>query len=155
MLKQPWLNVALYEPEIPQNTGNIGRTCVALQARLWLIQPIGFRLDEKRLRRAGLDYWDRLDYQVAADWASLLEQLDPNAQVWLFTKHASRSYLQADFSPGDLLVFGSEARGLPQSLRTQYAEHNLAIPTPGPVRSLNLASAAAVAMYEAHRQIQP
>ena len=146
------LHVVLYQPEIPQNTGNIGRTCVALGARLWLVEPLGFRLDEPRIRRAGLDYWQHLDWRQVADWATLRREL-PSPRLWMFTKHAERDYTEADFADGDALVFGSESRGLPPSLHQSHRGERLRIPMDGPVRSLNLATAVGIVAYEAHRQI--
>ena len=146
------LHVVLYQPEIPQNTGNIGRTCVALGARLWLVEPLGFRLDEPRIRRAGLDYWQHLDCRQVADWATLRREL-PSPRLWLFTTHADREYTEASFADGDALVFGSESRGLPPSLHQSHPGERLRIPIDGPVRSLNLAPAGGIVAYEARRQI--
>lgn len=151
-LREPLLNVVLYEPEIPQNTGNIGRTCVALQAKLWLVRPLGFRMDAARLRRAGLDYWEHLDWEAVNDWQALCERL-PDSAFWFFTKKAEAPLFQQKFTAGDALVFGSETQGLPDKLLQQFPDRCLAIPMPGAVRSLNLACAAGIAMYEAYRQI--
>jgi tRNA (cytidine/uridine-2'-O-)-methyltransferase len=142
------LNVVLYQPEIPQNTGNIGRTCVALGAKLWIVRPTGFRLDATQLKRAGLDYWQYLEWTVVDSWQDLLVQL-PETRLWLLTKFGTRSYFSIDFEPGDTLVFGCETNGLPEKLRNEYAERQLCIPMPGPVRSLNLATAAGIVMYDA------
>lgn len=148
-----WLHVVLFQPEIPQNTGNIGRTCVALRAKLWIVRPTGFRLDASRLRRAGLDYWEHLEWEVVDGWLDLCTKL-PSARMWLVTKFGSVQYSQARFDPGDVLVLGSETNGLPESLRAQHpANRQISLPMPGPVRSLNLATAAGIVMYEAHRQI--
>jgi tRNA (cytidine/uridine-2'-O-)-methyltransferase len=149
---QPLLHVVLHQPEIPQNTGNIGRTCVAVGAKLWLVQPFGFRLDESRLRRAGLDYWEHLQWESIDEWATLRERLK-NHRFWYFSKSARREYCDAALERGDVLVFGSETQGLPPSLLADAGEQALRIPMRPPVRSLNLASAVAVAIYEAHRQI--
>ncbi len=146
------LNVVLYQPEIPQNTGNIGRTCVALGAKLWIVRPTAFRLDATQLKRAGLDYWQHLDWATVDNWEQLLEQL-PLHRFWLFTKFATRSYHTAAFAQGDVLVFGCETNGLPEKLRQAYADRQLCLPMPGPVRSLNLATAAGIAMYTAAAQI--
>jgi tRNA (cytidine/uridine-2'-O-)-methyltransferase len=153
----PLLHVVLYEPEIPDNTGNIGRTCVALGAKLWLVRPLGFRVEDRRLRRSGLDYWPYLLWEAVDNWAALCEQLD-RQRMWFFTKHAQRCYSQAPFQTGDVLVFGCEARGLPAALlpdsadRT-HADRCLRIPLRSEARSLNLSVAVAVAAYEAGRQI--
>ena len=148
----PPLHVVLYQPEIPQNTGNIGRTCVALGAKLWIVRPAGFRLDASQLKRAGLDYWQHLEWEAVDNWESLREAI-PGARMWLMTKFAERSYHTAKFNYGDALVFGRETSGLPVKLRTEYVDQQLSIPMPGPVRSLNLATAAGIVMYTAAEQI--
>lgn len=146
------MHVVLIHPEIPQNTGNIGRTCVAVHAKLWLVGPLGFRLDDHHLRRAGLDYWQHLQWEVVPNWSALLAQL-PDARMWYFSRHAERLYTTVVFQPQDVLVFGSETRGLPASIWDQApAEHRLRIPTTQDVRSLNLACSVAVACYELVRQ---
>ncbi len=149
---QPKFNIVLHQPEIPGNTGAIGRTCVALEAKLWLIRPLGFRLDEKTLRRAGLDYWQYLNWEVVENWEALCERLA--GQIWTFSKSAQTAFSEADFSVGDWLVFGSETGGLPSSLLTNAGYKSLRIPTSPYVRSLNLSCAVAVAGYEAARKIQ-
>lgn len=148
----PPLHVVLFQPEIPQNTGNIGRTCVALGAKLWIVRPAGFRLDASQLKRAGLDYWQHLDWEAVDNWDCLREAI-PTARIWLLTKFAQRSYHTAQFARGDALVFGRETSGLPDTLRSEYAGQQLSIPMPGPVRSLNLATAAGIVMYSAAQQI--
>jgi tRNA (cytidine/uridine-2'-O-)-methyltransferase len=150
---EPVLHVVLHEPAIPPNTGNIGRTCVAVGAKLWLVRPLGFELSERQLRRAGLDYWPHLNWQVVDDWEELLAHLGTHRR-WLFTKHATRSYVQPRYSPGDVLVFGSETNGLPPALLRADPQQTLRIPMRSQVRSLNLAASAAVALYEAMRQIE-
>ncbi|MCE5267160.1 MAG: tRNA (cytidine(34)-2'-O)-methyltransferase [Planctomycetaceae bacterium] len=147
----PPLNVILHQPEIAENTGNVGRTCVALGAKLWLVRPLGFRMDERRLRRAGLDYWQHLDWEAVDDWAALLARL-PEERLWFFTKRAERPYTEAAFAPGDGLVFGSESQGLPPSFLEAHPDRCLRIPMRSEARSLNLAVSAAVAAYEAARQ---
>ena len=151
MKYEPRLHVVLVQPEIPYNTGSVGRTCVAVAAKLWLVRPLGFRVDDYYLRRAGLDYWDHLEWEVVDDWAQLLEKL-PGRTFWLFSKTATRDYCEAAFSPGDVLVFGSESQGLPPSLMEQAGDRLLRIPVRPEVRSLNLSNAVAVAAYEAQRQ---
>ncbi len=146
------LHIVLHQPEIPDNTGNIGRTCVALGAKLWLVRPLGFRMDDHHLRRAGLDYWQHLDWEAVDDWSALLERL-PGCRPWLFTKRTATIYSQAAFSPGDVLVFGSESRGLPESLLESYRDRCLRIPMAAEARSLNLSVSVAIAAYEARRQI--
>ncbi len=151
MRDPPLLHIVLYQPEIPQNAGNIGRTCVAIGAKLWLVRPLGFRMDQRHLRRAGLDYWQHLDWEVVDDWAALRQRL-PEREPWLFTKTAGRLYTTAAFQVGDVLVFGSETQGLPPSLLQAAGDRALRIPTREEARSLNLACAVAIAAYEARRQ---
>ena len=148
---QPRLHVVLYQPEIPYNTGSIGRTCVAVGAKLWLVRPLGFRVDDYYLRRAGLDYWQHLEWEVAPDWPSLCEQL-PETRHWYFSKKAHSAYTSASFAEGDALVFGPESQGLPDELLERQRQRCLRIPTRRAVRSLNLSNATAVAAYEALRQ---
>ena len=148
----PRLHIVLHQPEIPYNTGSVGRTCVAVGAKLWLVRPLGFRVDDYYLRRAGLDYWEHLEWQVVDTWDDLISKL-PTRRQWLFTKKATRSYLDAQFQPADVLVFGSESSGLPDSLLDAHpTDSQLRIPTRPEVRSLNLSNAVAVAAYEALRQ---
>lgn len=147
----PRLHVVLHQPEIPYNTGSVGRTCVAVGAKLWLVRPLGFRVDDYYLRRAGLDYWEHLAWEVVDDWEALVKQL-PAERHWTFTKKASRLFTEAAFHPGDVLVFGSESRGLPDELLAANPDRNLRIPVRAQVRSLNLSNAVAVAVYEAQRR---
>lgn len=148
----PTLNVVLFQPEIPQNTGNIGRTCVALNAKLWIVKPTGFRMDEKQLLRAGLDYWQHLQWEAVDSWDHLLPVMD-QTRAWFFTKFATRSYSTIAYQEGDWLVFGSETSGLPESIRTKFESQCVSLPMIGPVRSLNLAVSVGVGVYEAYRQI--
>ena len=146
------LNIVLFEPEIPDNAGNVGRTCVALGAKLWLVRPLGFRLDDRHLQRAGLDYWEHLDWEVVDDWAALVQCL-PKTRPWLFTKTASKLYTEAQYGPDDVLVFGSESRGLPAALLADNPDRCLRIPMHQQARSLNLAVSVGIAAYEAMRQV--
>jgi len=148
----PILHVVLYEPEIPLNTGNVGRTCVAVGAKLWLVRPLGFQIEDRRLKRAGLDYWEHLEWEIVDNYPMLLEHLGPRP-MWFFSKRAIRIYTEASFQPGDALVFGSETRGLPPSLVEGQPDRALRIPVSPAVRSLNLAVSVGVAVYEALRQI--
>lgn len=152
MKYDPTLHVVLHHPEIPQNTGAVGRTCVALQAKLWLVRPLGFRVDDRTLRRAGLDYWEHLEWEVADHWDALQLRLSP-ARFWLFSRFATTDFRSVSYCRGDALVFGSETVGLPASLMQQQPGQSLRIPTSAAVRSLNLASAVAVAGYECQRQL--
>jgi len=152
-MDEPLLHIVLFQPEIPQNTGNIGRTCVALGAKLWLVRPMAFRIDDARLRRAGLDYWQHLQWEAVDDWEALRERL-PAPGPCYFTKTATKLYTDAAYASGDILVFGSETQGIPRSLLDANSERTLRIPMQPQVRSLNLASSVAVAAYEALRQIE-
>ena len=146
----PRLHIVLYQPEIQQNTGNVGRTCLAVGAKLWMVRPLGFQLNDKKLRRAGLDYWVDLDWEVVDSWEILVKRLP--TRKWYFSKFAERVYTTAVFEPGDALVFGSETSGLPGSIRNARPDHALRIPMEPPARSLNLATSVAIAGYEAIRQ---
>lgn len=148
----PVLHIVLHEPEIPPNTGNVGRTCVALGAKLWLVRPLGFDVDEKTRRRAGLDYWQHLEWQVVDDWAELCRCLDPG-RMWLLSKRAQQMYTDVSFQRGDVLVFGKETAGLPDGLLQEYVNRSLKIPTRPQVRSLNLSCSVGVVAFEAMRQI--
>ena len=153
---EPILHVVLHQPEIPPNTGNVARSCVAIGAKLWLVKPLGFEITEKRLRRAGLDYWPHLEWAIVEDWRELTDQLAETfakGRAWFYTKTAERAYTDARFQRGDALIFGCETRGLPGEILAAHPEQLLRIPIRPQVRSLNLSSAAAVAMYEAVRQI--
>ena len=146
------LHVVLVEPEIPPNTGNIARLCLAAGARLHLVEPLGFSLDEKALRRAGMDYWHLCDVKR---WTSLaaLQASEPAARYFYFTTKASKIYWNESFDDGDFLVFGRESRGLPESLLRANPEACLTIPMQPDARSLNLATSVGIALYEAKRQI--
>lgn len=150
----PLAHLVLYQPEIPGNTGAVGRTCVALGAKLWLVRPLGFRIDEKTLRRAGLDYWQYLDWQVVDRWQELLETI-PATRFWYLTKRGTQSLYATRFERGDALVFGPETSGLPDSLLADHPRQLLRIPTTPRVRSLNLATSAAICVYEIFRQLHP
>ena len=147
------IHVVLVEPEIPHNTGAIGRLCVGLSARLHLIEPLGFRLSDAHLRRCGLDYWQHLDLAVHRSWQAFTESEHP-AQIHLFSTVGSRTLYDCRFEAGAALVFGGETRGLPGPLYDAHADRLVRIPMPGPhARSINLANAVAIAAYEAYRQI--
>lgn len=146
------LHIVLVEPEIPPNTGTIARLCLAAGARLHLVEPLGFSLDEKALHRAGMDYWHLCDVKR---WVSLaeLQASEPTARYFYFTTKASKVYWDEAFQDGDFLVFGRESRGLPESLLRENAEACLTIPMQPDARSLNLATSVGIALYEAKRQI--
>ena len=145
------IHVVLHQPEIAGNTGNVGRTCVALRAKLWLVRPLGFRIEERHLRRAGMDYWQYLDWEAVDQW-SVVEDRLADHRFWLFTKYAERPYTDADFRLGDVLVFGSESSGLPRGIVEKHQDACLRIPMASAARSLNLSVSVAVAAYEAARQ---
>lgn len=147
----PLLHVVLYRPDIPQNTGNIGRSCVAVGAKLWLVRPLGFRLDDRYLKRAGMDYWRHLDWEAVDDVADV-RQRHSEARAWCVEESGTRPVWKADFRPGDLLLFGSETRGLPGRLLEEDPSRNLYLPMRPAVRSLNLASTVNTVLYEAVRQ---
>lgn len=148
------LHVVLVEPEIHGNTGNVGRTCLAVHAQLHLVRPLGFSLDDAQVRRAGLDYWPRVQPEVWSAWSELEPRLEELGEPWLFTAEAERPYWEADLRGPTALVFGKESVGLDPGIRERYAERCLRFPIrPGSgVRSLNLANCAALACYEALRQ---
>ncbi|MFA4943106.1 MAG: tRNA (cytidine(34)-2'-O)-methyltransferase [Lentisphaeria bacterium] len=147
-------NIVLVAPEIPQNTGTIGRLCVCTAARLHLIRPLGFQLDAAHLRRAGLDYWQFLDLTVHEDWEAFLAHSQPATdRLFLLSSKAQRTFWNCAYRPGDWLVFGSETQGLPPALLDRYPDRLATIPMPGThARSHNLANAAAIVLYEALRQ---
>ncbi len=151
-MTDPLFHVVLHEPQIPSNTGNIGRTCVAVRAALHLIHPLGFDLSEKACRRAGLDYWPRLDVREHDSWVRYLEAETP-ARLWLFSTSGARSAFDADFRPGDHLVFGKESAGLPVEILADREEHTLAFPMVESERSLNVATVVCAAVYEGVRQL--
>lgn len=151
----PSLHVALVAPEIPWNTGNVGRTCLATGARLHLVRPLGFRLDEKSLRRAGLDYWPQVDPVVWPSWLAFDAALPSLGKPLFFTAEAERSLFDVPIETPTVLVFGSESTGLPADLREAYRNRLVRIPMiDGPVRSLNLSTAVAVAVYEVVRRLR-
>jgi tRNA (cytidine/uridine-2'-O-)-methyltransferase len=147
------LNVVLVSPEIPPNTGNIARLCAATGSRLHLVEPLGFRITDAQLRRAGLDYWDAIQVQVHPSWPVFLETVRP-ARLFLYSTGSPRRYDQATYQAGDTLVFGCETKGLPDALLADHRDSVCGIPIQtGHVRSLNLSSAVAIVVYEALRQI--
>ncbi len=149
---EPRLHVVLVEPEIAANTGAIGRTCVAAGAMLWLVRPLGFHLDDRHRRRAGLDYWEHLRWRVVDHLDEVAAALGPD-RLWSFSTKARTSYTQVLYRPGDALVFGPESRGLPAPWLDANAGRLVRIPIRPEARSLNLANAAAIALFEAIRQI--
>jgi len=150
----PALHVVLVTPEIPPNTGSIARLCAATYTRLHLIRPLGFSLDDRYLKRAGLDYWPHVDLHVYDRWEDLRRR-HRGARMHFFSARATRSYLDARYGHGDFLVFGSETKGLPKPLLAAHRDETYVIPIDSPhVRSLNLSNAASIVVYEARRQLQ-
>jgi tRNA (cytidine/uridine-2'-O-)-methyltransferase len=149
----PTAHVVLYQPEIPQNTGNIGRTCVAVGAKLWIVRPAAFRLDDARLRRAGLDYWEHLRWSDARNWPDLTRQLE-GRRFFYFSRFAKRSIWDTRFQRGDVFVFGRESSGLPESILDTDSPHAIRLPMSPHVRSLNLATTVGIVLYEQARQTE-
>lgn len=145
------MNVVLFEPEMPLNTGNIGRTCVATNTRLHLIEPLGFKLNEKAIRRAGLDYWDKLDVTVYCDFQDFLNR-NPGAKIYMATTKAHQVYTEVSYETDCYLMFGKESAGIPEEILVEHEETCVRIPMWGDIRSLNLANSVAVVLYEALRQ---
>ncbi len=148
----PCLHIALVTPEIPGNTGNIGRLCAGTSIWLHLIEPLGFELDNKRLKRAGLDYWPHVKLCVWPNFEAFADTFPPH-KLYMFTKKGTRSYVDIDFKAGDVLVFGCETKGLSDEVLETYSTQLTLIPKTDKVRSLNLSNAAAIAVYEAMRQL--
>ena len=145
------LNIVLFEPEIPANTGNIGRTCVATNTRLHLIEPLGFRLDEKSLKRAGMDYWKDLDVTTYIDFNDFMEK-NPNAKIYMATTKAPNVYTDVAYEPDCYIMFGKESAGIPEEILVHHKEDSIRIPMAGEIRSLNLSNSVAIVLYEALRQ---
>ena len=145
------LNIVLYEPEIPANTGNIGRTCVATGTRLHLIEPLGFRLNEKSLKRAGMDYWKDLDVTTYIDYQDFLEK-NPGAKIYMATTKAHKVYTEVDYESDCYIMFGKESAGIPEEILCHHKEDSIRIPMIGDIRSLNLGNSVAIVLYEALRQ---
>ena len=149
------LHVVLFRPEIPQNTGNVGRLCAITRSRLHLIHPLGFTITDRHLRRSGMDYWKALDIRHHADWAAFRASGAGPRRLWLFSTHAAGDHWDAAYADGDGLVFGNEGAGAPDWLHAELAESRVRIPQPDPsLRSLNLATAAGIATYEALRPLR-
>ncbi len=145
------INIVLLEPEIPANTGNIGRTCAATGAQLHLIEPLGFSLDEKHLRRAGMDYWKQLDVKIYKSYEDFLLK-NPGAKVYYATTKSKTVYTQASFEPDCYIMFGKESAGIPEEILVDHEDTCIRIPMIGDMRSLNLSNSAAIILYEALRQ---
>ena len=145
------LNIVLHEPEIPANTGNIGRTCVAAGARLHLIEPLGFQINEKQLKRAGLDYWDKLDVTTYVNFVDFLAK-NPGAKIYMATTKARKKYTDVRFEDDAYIMFGKESAGIPEEILVDYKDTAIRIPMFPDIRSLNLGNSVAIVLYEALRQ---
>lgn len=145
------MHIVLHQPEIPANTGNIGRTCVATGTSLHLIEPLGFRINEKELKRAGMDYWEHLDVTRYVNYQEFLES-HPGAKIWMATTKAKRSYTEVSFGPDDFIMFGKESAGIPEEILVDNEENCIRIPMLPEIRSLNLSNSVAIVLYEALRQ---
>lgn len=145
------LNIVLFEPEIPANTGNIGRTCVATNTRLHLIEPMGFRLTEKNLKRAGMDYWNDLDVTTYIDYNDFLEK-NPNAKIYMATTKSPNLYTEVSYEEDAYIMFGKESAGIPEEILAHHKDETIRIPMSGDIRSLNLSNSVAIVLYEALRQ---
>ena len=154
------INIVLHEPEIPENTGNIGRTCVATGSSLHLIDPLGFRLNEKSIKRSGMDYWPKVDVHRYIDYEDFLEKANAASsgktsppRIWFATTKAEKCYTDVSFAPGDYIMFGKESAGIPEEILVRNREHCIRIPMLSDIRSLNLANSVAIVLYEALRQL--
>ncbi len=145
------MNIVLHEPEIPANTGNIGRTCVATGTKLHLIEPLGFKLTEYALKRSGMDYWPRLDYERYINYADYLEK-NKGARIFFATTKAKRTYCDVEYRPGDHIMFGKESHGIPEEILVDNEEYCIRIPMLPGERSLNLSNSVNIVLYEALRQ---
>ena len=145
------INIVLYSPEIPQNTGNISRTCAVTGARLHIIKPMGFEISDRTLKRAGLDYWDKLDVTYYENYEEFMRQ-NEGGRKFYFSSHAQKSYAEVEYQSGDYLIFGRESVGLPKELVTENTDTALRIPMRSDVRCLNLSNSVAIAVYEILRQ---
>ena len=145
------LNIVLFEPEIPANTGNIGRTCVATNTRLHLIEPLGFRLNEKNLKRAGMDYWEHLDVTTYIDYRDFMEK-NPGAKIYMATTKSPNLYTDVKYEPDCYIMFGKESAGIPEEILLEHKETAVRIPMLDHIRSLNLGNSVAIVLYEALRQ---
>jgi len=147
------MNIVLFQPEIPANTGNIGRTCVATDSKLHLIEPLGFRLNEKEIKRAGMDYWEHLDVTRYINFDDFLKK-NPNAKIWMATTKARQVYTEVSYGPDDYIMFGKESAGIPEEILVENEESCIRIPMLEKIRSLNLSNSVAIVLYEALRQNQ-
>ena len=145
------MNIVLHEPEIPANTGNIGRTCVATGTSLHLIKPLGFDISDKAVRRAGMDYWKELDLHVYENFQEFVEK-NPGARIYMATTKARKAYTEVEYKGNDFIMFGKESAGIPEEILIKYEETSVRIPMIGEIRSLNLSNSVSIILYEALRQ---
>ncbi len=145
------MHIVLHQPEIPANTGNIGRTCVATGTSLHLIEPLGFRIGEKEIKRAGMDYWQHLDLHTYMNFQTFKEA-HPGAKIWMATTKAKHTYTDVSFGPDDFIMFGKESAGIPEEILVDYEDSCIRIPMLPDIRSLNLSNSVAIVLYEALRQ---
>ena len=145
------MHIILHQPEIPANTGNIGRTCVATGTRLHLIEPLGFRLNEKAIRRAGMDYWSDLDVTTYVNYEEFLEK-NPGAKIYMATTKSRQTYTEVSYEPDCYIMFGKESAGIPEEILVNHPDTCVRIPMIGETRSLNLSNSVAIVLYEALRQ---
>ena len=145
------MNIVLHEPEIPANTGNIGRTCVATGTSLHLIKPLGFDISDKAVRRAGMDYWKELDLHVYEDFEEFVEK-NPGARIYMATTKARKAYTEVEYKGNDFIMFGKESAGIPEEILVKYEDTSVRIPMIGERRSLNLSNSVSIILYEALRQ---
>lgn len=145
------MHIVLHQPEIPANTGNIGRTCVATDTPLHLIEPLGFRLDEKAIKRAGMDYWEHLEVHNYINYEDFLSK-NPGAKIWYATTKAKQTYTDVTFGPDDYIMFGKESAGIPEEILVDHEDTCIRIPMGPKIRSLNLSNSVAIVLYEALRQ---
>jgi tRNA (cytidine/uridine-2'-O-)-methyltransferase len=150
-LTTPGFNIVLYQPEIPANTGNIGRLCVGSGSLLHLVKPFRFLIDDKSLKRAGLDYWHELDITLHENISEVIKSV-PREKLYFCTTKSTTSYLERDYQEGDYFVFGPESRGLPEEMLNEYPDRCITIPMSGKIRSINLSNSVAIILYEAIRQ---
>jgi tRNA (cytidine/uridine-2'-O-)-methyltransferase len=146
-------NIVLVEPEIPPNTGNIARPCAATSTKLHLIHPLGFKITDKELKRAGLDYWPLLDIKEYENWNVFVETLQQGVSMWYLSTRGAKNIWEAKFNPGDYLIFGSETKGLNEDILSKNNNHVISIPMNGLTRSINLSTAVGIVLYEALRQV--
>lgn len=145
------MHIVLHQPEIPANTGNIGRTCVATGTSLHLIEPLGFVLNDKSIKRAGMDYWSKLDVSRYMNFGEFKDK-NPKAKIWMATTKARKVYTDVSFGPDDYIMFGKESAGIPEEILVEYEETSIRIPMLDDIRSLNLSNSVAIVLYEALRQ---